>query len=54
MIDFVRALDSDRKMYIDTLSTPHYRDNAVPTFAREATILAFFDRIFAAAAELPK
>lgn len=27
------------------LAAPFYRDNAIPTYAREATILAFFDRI---------
>ena len=51
MVEFIRALDCDRKLYIDTLSAPHYRNNALPLFAREETILAFFDRIFITAAE---
>jgi hypothetical protein len=51
MVEFVRALDCDRKLYINTLSAPHYRSNALPRFARQEPILAFFDRIFIAATE---
>jgi hypothetical protein len=31
------------------LAAPFYRNNVVPNYARDATILAFFDRIVAAA-----
>lgn len=50
MIEFVLAVDSDRKLYMEMLSAPHYRNNLVPSLADEAEITRFFDRIFGAAA----
>jgi len=49
MMEFVREVDNDRALYLKLLSAPHYRNNAVPDYARDENILAFFDRIFAAA-----
>jgi hypothetical protein len=49
MLDFVREVDNDRALYLKMLAAPHYRNNVVPDYAREARTLAFFDRIFAAA-----
>jgi hypothetical protein len=49
MLEFVREVDDDRALYLKLLAAPFYRNNAVPDYARDATILAFFDRIFATA-----
>jgi len=49
MIEFVRAVDNDRDLYLKMLAAPFYRGNAIPDYAREDHILAFFDRIAAAA-----
>lgn len=49
MLEFVREVDNDRNLYLKILSTPYFRDNTIPDFAREESTLAFFDRIFAAA-----
>jgi len=49
MMEFVREVDNDRALYLKLLSAPHYRNNAVPDYARDENILAFFDRIFEAA-----
>ena len=52
MIEFVLEVDCDRKLYMDMLSAPHYRNNSVPKFVDEVRITEFFDRIFSAAAGL--
>ena len=49
MLEFVRAVDNDRDLYMKMLAAPFYRNNAIPDYARDDRILAFFDRIFAAA-----
>ena len=49
MLEFVREVDNDRALYLKLLSAPHYRNNAIPDYARDARTLVFFDRIFAAA-----
>jgi alpha(1,3/1,4) fucosyltransferase len=49
MLEFVREVDNDRALYLKLLAAPWYRNNAIPDYARDATTLAFFDRIFAAA-----
>jgi len=49
MLDFVREVDNDRDLYFKMLAAPFYRGNAVPDYARDENILAFFDRIAAAA-----
>ena len=45
MLEFVREADNDRDLYMKLLSVPWYRGNVVPDYARDETILAFFDRI---------
>jgi hypothetical protein len=49
MMEFVREVDNDPVLYLKLLSAPYYRSNAIPDYARDETILAFFDRIFEAA-----
>jgi hypothetical protein len=49
MLEFVREADNDRNLYLKLLSAPFYRGNTVPGYARDETILAFFDRIVEAA-----
>ena len=49
MLEFVREADNDRDLYLKLLSAPWYRGNTVPDYARDDTILAFFDRIMEAA-----
>jgi hypothetical protein len=49
MLDRVRNLDNDPSLYLKMLAAPFYRANAVPDYARENNILAFFDRIADAA-----
>ncbi|HYK78751.1 MAG TPA: hypothetical protein VEU95_03945, partial [Micropepsaceae bacterium] len=49
MLEFVRAVDNDRELYFNMLAAPFYRGNAIPGYARDEKILAFFDRIVAAA-----
>lgn len=49
MLEFVQQVDNDRNLYLEMLGTPFYRDNEVPKYARDDTILAFFDRIMEAA-----
>ncbi|MGE5537833.1 MAG: glycosyltransferase family 10 domain-containing protein [Gemmatimonas sp.] len=49
MLDYVIEVDSTRDLYLRMLSTPWLRDNRVPDYARDETIVAFFDRIFAEA-----
>jgi hypothetical protein len=45
----VREVDNDRALYLKLLSAPYYRNNAIPDYARAERIVAFFDRIAAAA-----
>jgi alpha(1,3/1,4) fucosyltransferase len=49
MLDYVRSVDSDPNLYLKMLAAPFYRGNAIPDYARENNILAFFDRIAEAA-----
>jgi hypothetical protein len=49
MMEFVREVDNDRDLYLKMLAAPFYRGNVLPDYARDETILAFFDRIFEAA-----
>jgi hypothetical protein len=49
MLAFVREIDNDRELYFKMLAAPFYRGNVVPDYARDENILAFFDRIAAAA-----
>jgi len=49
MLEFVRQVDNDRELYLKMLAAPFYRNNEIPNYAREDTILAFFDRIMEAA-----
>jgi hypothetical protein len=49
MIEFVREVDNSDDLYIKMLAAPFYRENKLPNYARDNTILAFFDRIAAAA-----
>jgi hypothetical protein len=49
MLDHVCSVDNDRALYLKMLAAPFYRGNAVPDYARENNILAFFDRIAGAA-----
>jgi hypothetical protein len=49
MLAFVREIDHDRDLYLKMLAAPFYRGNAIPGYARDENILAFFDRIAAAA-----
>lgn len=46
MLDYVRAVDNDRDLYLKMLAAPFYRANTVPDYARDETIAAFFHRIF--------
>jgi alpha(1,3/1,4) fucosyltransferase len=46
MREFVCEIDNDRALYLKMLAAPNYRGNAVPEYAHDANILAFFDRIF--------
>jgi hypothetical protein len=47
MLEFVREVDNNDRLYIDMLSRPFYRDNAIPKCARRETYLCYFDRIYA-------
>src|SRR5579871_6161547 len=49
MLEFVREADNNHDLYLKLLSAPWYRGNTVPDYARDETILAFFDRIMEAA-----
>src|SRR6266566_3259642 len=49
MLAFVREIDNDRDLYLKMLAAPFYRGNVLPDYARDDKILAFFDRIAAAA-----
>jgi hypothetical protein len=48
MLEFVREVDNNSDLYLKMLAAPFYRDNAIPDYARDETILAFFERIVAA------
>lgn len=45
MFEFVREVDNNRDLHVKMLAAPFFRKNEVPDYAREETILAFFDRI---------
>jgi alpha(1,3/1,4) fucosyltransferase len=45
MLEFVREVDNNRDLYLKMLAAPYYRGNAIPSYARDETTLAFFDRI---------
>jgi len=49
MMEFVREVDNDRDLYLKMLAAPFYRNNTIPSYARDENILAFFDRIADAA-----
>jgi len=49
MLDYVRGVDNNPELYREMLAAPFYRDNRVPDYARDETILEFFDRIVQAA-----
>lgn len=49
MLGFIREVDNDRDLYLKMLAAPFYRNNTIPSYARDETILAFFDRIADAA-----
>jgi alpha(1,3/1,4) fucosyltransferase len=49
MLEFVHEVDKNRDLYLKMLSTPYLRSNRLPAYARDETILAFFDRIAEAA-----
>jgi hypothetical protein len=49
MIEFVREVDNNDDLYIKMLAAPFYRENKMPDYACDSTVLAFFDRIAAAA-----
>jgi hypothetical protein len=49
MLDHVREVDTNADLYRKMLAAPFYRQNAVPDYARDDTVLAFFDRIVEAA-----
>jgi hypothetical protein len=49
MLEFVREVDNTPALYLKMLAAPFYRGNVIPDYAREETILAFFDRIVDAA-----
>ena len=49
MLEFLRAVDNDRDLYMKMLAAPFYRGNSIPDYAKPDTILAFFDRIAEAA-----
>ena len=45
MMEFVREVDNHSDLYFKMLAAPFYRNNTIPDYAREETILGFFDRI---------
>lgn len=49
MMEFIREVDNDNKLYMRMLAAPFFRGNRVPDAVRDETVLAFFDRIFQAA-----
>ena len=49
MLDHVREVDNTPDLYLKMLAAPFYRGNAIPDYARENNILAFFDRLAQAA-----
>jgi len=51
MIERIREIDNNRDLYLKMLTAPFFHDNRVPTLARDETVMAFFDRVFAAALE---
>jgi hypothetical protein len=51
MLDYVVEVDNSRDLYLNALAAPFLRDNRLPDYARDETIAAFFDRVFAEALE---
>jgi alpha(1,3/1,4) fucosyltransferase len=49
LLEFVQHVDNDKDLYVKMLAAPFYRNNKIPKYARDDTILAFFDRIMEAA-----
>jgi hypothetical protein len=49
MLEFVQQVDNDMDLYLKMLAAPFYRNNEIPNYARDDTVLAFFDRIMEAA-----
>jgi len=49
VLEFIREVDNNRGLHLKMLAAPFYRNNEIPAYARENTILAFFDRIITAA-----
>jgi hypothetical protein len=49
MMEFVREVDNNRDLYLKMLAAPFYRENTIPDYARDETMLAFFGRIVDAA-----
>src|SRR5262249_7283708 len=49
MIERIREVENDRSSYLKMLAAPVFHDNTVPEFAMDTTVMAFFERIFAAA-----
>ncbi len=46
MIDFVLEVDNNRDLYLTLLAKQYFRNNTIPDYARDETIMRFFDRIF--------
>lgn len=49
MLEFVREVDNNRDLYVKMLAAPFFRGNELPSYARDETILSFFDRVAEAA-----
>jgi hypothetical protein len=49
MLDYVIEVDNTRDLYLAMLAAPWLRGNRLPDYARDETVAAFFDRIFAEA-----
>jgi hypothetical protein len=49
MLEFVREVDNDSGLYLKVVAAPYFRNNSPPHYARDETILSFFDRILTTA-----
>lgn len=49
MAEFVREVDNDKLLHVKMLAAPHFRNNEIPSYARDEVMEVFFDRIFAEA-----
>lgn len=47
LLEFVREVDNNRDLYLTMLAAPYFHANRLPAYARDETIIAFFDRIAA-------